>query len=287
MCDNVLPASLLTNGSPSMQTLQKEEREALQKSFDENGYFILRNVVSKDKLSELHRSITEEFNRAKSSGELFVGGGQLSGHLNCFPGEQSRFAYDTIVEHGIVDLMKAISPRTPVTPDVGCNFNMPNSMPQHYHVDSPFTEHFMIVNVAMVDTVIANGAIDVLPGTHKKFYKYWRFTVERVSRLTTRLPLNQGDVLVRSSNLWHRGMPNRTSNPRPMLAFTFVKGRDEREPRDPFQIDHGKIRFHPNWFRPNFLGRVRERTFVTVPFTYSAFRFVRSLIGNKGYGTLA
>jgi ectoine hydroxylase-related dioxygenase (phytanoyl-CoA dioxygenase family) len=270
-----------------MPALLQDEREALQKSFDENGYFILRNVVSKDKLSELHKSITDEFARAKSSGQLFTGGGQLSGHLNCFPGEESRFAYDAIREHGIIDLMKAISPRTPVTPDVGCNYNMPNSVTQHYHVDSPFTEHFMIVNVAMVDTDVANGAIDVLPGTHKKFYKYWRFTVERIARLTTRVPLNQGDLLVRSSNLWHRGMPNRTSNPRPMLAFTFVKGRDEREPRDPFQIDQGKITFHPNWFRPNLLGRMRERTFVTVLFTYSAFRFVRSLVGNKGYGTLA
>jgi hypothetical protein len=72
-----------------------------------------------------------------------------------------------------------------------------------------------------------------------------------------------------------------------MLAFTFVKGRDEREPRDPFQVDDGKITFHPNWFRPNFLGRLRERTFVAAPSTYSAYRFVRSLVGNKGYGTLA
>jgi ectoine hydroxylase-related dioxygenase (phytanoyl-CoA dioxygenase family) len=270
-----------------MQPLQKDDREALQETFAENGYFIVRNAVSKAKLSEFHRSIVAAFEQAKSSGQLFSGGGQLSGHLNCFPGEESRFAYDALLEHGIIDLMKEISSKTPTTPDAGCNFNLPGSVTQHYHVDSPFTEDFMIVNVAVVDTNLANGAIDVLPGTHKTFYKYWRFIVERVSRLTTRLAMNQGDVLVRTSNLWHRGMPNRTSSPRPMLAFTFVKGRDEREPRDPFQVDDGKITFHPNWFRPNFLGRLRERTFVAAPSTYSAYRFVRSLVGNKGYGTLA
>jgi ectoine hydroxylase-related dioxygenase (phytanoyl-CoA dioxygenase family) len=270
-----------------MQPLQKDDRETLQEAFADDGYFIIRNVVSKEKLSQFHRGVVAAFEGAKSTGQLFSGGGQLSGHLNCFPGEASRFAYDALLEYGIVDLMRTISPRTPITPDAGCNFNLPGSVTQHYHVDSAFTEHFMIANVAVVDTDLRNGAIDVLPGTHKRFYKYWRFTVERVSRLTTRLPLNQGDVLVRTSNLWHRGMPNRTSAPRPMLAFTFVKGRDEREPRDPFQLDDGKITFHPNWFRPDFLGRLRERTFVAAPVTYSAYRFVRSLVGSKGYGTLA
>jgi ectoine hydroxylase-related dioxygenase (phytanoyl-CoA dioxygenase family) len=271
----------------SMQALLKADREALKESFAEHGYFIVRNVVSRDKLSALRASIVDEFEHAKRSGQLFAGGGQMSGHLNCFPGEQSRFAYDALLEHGIVDLMREISPRTPMTPDVGCNLNLPRSVTQHYHVDSPFTEHFMLANVAVVDTDLANGAIDVLPGTHKKFYKYWRFTVERLNRLTTRLALNQGDVLVRTSNLWHRGMPNLTTSPRPMLALTFVKGRDEREPRDPFQQNGGKTTFYPNWFRPDFLGRMRERTFIAAPFTYSAYRFVRSLVGNKGYGTPA
>jgi hypothetical protein len=31
------------------------------------------------------------------------------------------------------------------------------------------------------------------------------------------------------------------------------------------------------------LGRLRERTTVHAPITYAAYRFARSLIGNKGY----
>jgi len=31
------------------------------------------------------------------------------------------------------------------------------------------------------------------------------------------------------------------------------------------------------------VGQLRERTFVAAPITYSAYRFVRSLVGNKGY----
>src|SRR5580698_5535887 len=101
-----------------MQPLQKDDREALQETFAENGYFIVRNAVSKAKLSEFHRSIVAAFEQAKSSGQLFSGGGQLSGHLNCFPGEESRFAYDALQERGIIDLVKTLFPKAVRPPNV-------------------------------------------------------------------------------------------------------------------------------------------------------------------------
>ena len=93
--------------------------------------------------------------------------------------------------------------------------------------------------------------------------------------------MKQGDILVRTSNVWHRGMPNRTSVARPMLALTWEDGGSIHD--DPFAVEDGKILFRPNWFRPTRLGRLRERIFVNVPISYSAYRFVASLYGNKGY----
>ena len=66
-----------------------------------------------------------------------------------------------------------------------------------------------------------------------------------------------------------------------MLAFTWEDGGSDHA--DPFQLDGGKIVFRPNWFRPSRLGRLRERTFVAAPFTYSAYRIVDSLLNNKSY----
>jgi ectoine hydroxylase-related dioxygenase (phytanoyl-CoA dioxygenase family) len=137
----------------------------------------------------------------------------------------------------------------------------------------------MIANVAVVDTVIENGAIDMVPGTHKRFYKYTRFVLEGTRRHAVRLPLNRGDVLIRSSNVWHRGMTNQTSTPRPMLAMTWEDGGSSHT--DPFSVDGGKIRFLPNWYKPTRLGRVREQLFVKVPITYSALRFARSLLDSE------
>src|SRR5580698_3127453 len=185
------------------EKLTGSEIETFEQAFSDNGYFVVRNVVSPERLTELHKALATEFDKASKSGALFSGGGLVSGHLNCFPGAGARFAYDTLQERGIIDLLKQIHPKVLRMPNVGCNFNLPGSHTQHYHIDRPFTRDFMIANVAVVDTVIENGAIDVIPGSHKRFYKYTQFVLERCQRSALRLPLKQGDVLIRSSNVWH------------------------------------------------------------------------------------
>ncbi|MEO6238916.1 MAG: phytanoyl-CoA dioxygenase family protein [Vicinamibacterales bacterium] len=257
------------------------DRDRLRKAFAEDGYLIFPGVVSAERLKALHQQLSEAFETSKRSGRLFAGGGTISGHLNCSPGEAARFAYEALETHGIIGLVKELFPKATRLPNVGCNFNLPHSVAQHYHADRNFLDYFMIANVAVVDTTIENGAIDIIPGTHKKFYKYWRFAVERAARGSKRIEMKQGDVLVRTSNVWHRGMPNFTNAPRPMLAFTWEDG-GSTEP-DPFKTDDGEIGFKTNWYQPTMLGRMRERTFVAAPITYSAYRFVTSLYGTKGY----
>jgi hypothetical protein len=261
------------------EKLTDSEIEIAKREYADDGYFILRGVVSPQRLTELHKALAQEFERASKSGALFSGGGLVSGHLNCFPGAGARFAYDTLQERGILDLLKELHPKVLRMPNVGCNFNLPGSHTQHYHIDRPFTRDFIIANVAVVDTVIENGATELVPGTHKRFYKYTRFVLERRHRTGKRVPMKQGDVLIRSSNVWHRGMTNRTTVPRPMLAMTWEDGGSNHP--DPFSADGGNIRFLPNWFKPNLVGRIRERLFVRVPITYSALRFARSLLDRE------
>lgn len=253
--------------------------ENSKREYAGNGYFVLRNVVSPERLMALHKALAQEFDAAMKSGALFSGGGLVSGHLNCFPGGGARFAYDTLQERGIIDLLKELHPKVLRMPNIGCNFNLPGSHTQHYHIDRPFSRDFIIANVAVVDTVIENGAIELIPETHKRFYKYTRFVLEQTHRRGVRVPMNRGDVLIRSSNVWHRGMTNLSSVPRPMLAMTWEDGGSTIP--DPFSADGGKIRFLPNWFKPTRVGRLRERLFVKVPFIYSSLRFTRSLLDSE------
>src|SRR5687767_4357336 len=78
-----------------------------KRQFLENGYVVFRAVVDPEWLNGHNQQLFEEFDRLNSDGPLFAGGGgMVMGHLNCFPGEQVRFVYDTLVERGIIDLVR-------------------------------------------------------------------------------------------------------------------------------------------------------------------------------------
>lgn len=263
--------------------LSRTDLVDVERALEHDGFVVFRDVVSKEQLTAFAQTLFDEFDRATMAGELFEGGGFLSGHLNCYPGEAARFVWDDIVDDGIVDLVRSVRPDIVDSVRATLNFNLPGSVAQHYHSDGVYLKEFLICNVAVVDTDLENGAIDVLPGTNREFYKFWRYALHRKYRLTTRVPLRQGDVILRKSTLWHRGMPNKTTTPRPMMAITF--GEMEDTDADPFAAHDGKVVFYPNWYKPTRLGRLRERVFVAAPITYSGYRFARSLYGNKGYAS--
>jgi glycosyltransferase involved in cell wall biosynthesis len=271
-------------GSSSMRVLEHTmDVESFRRALDEDGYVIIRDVVDRERLGALGADLTAEYDRLVAAKEMFEGGGSLTGHLNCFPGERSRFVWDEISKAGIPDLVRAIRPDIADSVRATMNFNLPGSVAQHYHTDGLYLKEFLICNIAVVDTDLRNGAIDVLPGSNRRFWKFWRYTLHRLWRKTTRVPLRQGDVIVRKSTLWHRGMPNLSPAPRPMMAITF--GEMDDLDQDAFALNEGKAFFFPNWYNTSRLGLLREQMFVKAPLSYDAWRFARSLYGNKGYAT--
>jgi hypothetical protein len=242
--------------------------------YDRHGYMVLPKVVPTQLLEQLYTDLTDEFQRAQRAGELFTGGGMISGHLNCFPGVETRAVYHALETAGVIDLIKELSAAARRKPNVGCNFNLPASGFQNHHVDGYAAQPFMICNVAVVRTTAQNGAIELSPGSHKRAYKYWQFACAR--HPAVRIELDPGDVLLRPSTLWHRGMPNRSQHARPMLGFTWEDGGSHEA--DPFTIHGGRIRFLPNRYGQSLGGRARERAFATLPRLGGGYLFLRSLL---------
>lgn len=255
--------------------LTPEQRERASRAFTEEGYAVLPGLVSRPQLQQLDSALNAEFARARAAGELFSGGGMYSGHLNFFPGAQSRFVYDTLQDNGVLALVRELSPQAVRMPNIGGNFNLPGSTAQNNHIDGYAATRFMIVNVAVVDTTLVNGALELTPGSHGKTYRYHEFVLAR--RPTRRITMNAGDVLLRSSALWHRGMPNKSRAVRPMLGFTWEDGGSPLP--DPYAIFGGAARFLPNRYTQDFAGKVRERAFAALPALGSSYLFVRSLLG--------
>jgi hypothetical protein len=245
-------------------------------ALQDDGYVVLPEVVSSVRLNQLSTQLADAYARA----EKFKGGGSITGHLNCFPGPGAGPVYEELVDAGVVEtiLRYRAGKNNAIRPTL--NYNLPGSVAQHWHIDGLYVDDFVICNVAVVDTVINNGAIDLLPGTNRQYLPYWKWSLQRTSRLSTRVEMKQGDVLLRKSNLWHRGMPNKSTTPRPMLSITF--GEASAPERDPFG---GDVRFYPNWYNTSRLGILRERAFVAAPFSYSAYRFAKSLRGQRGHAS--
>jgi ectoine hydroxylase-related dioxygenase (phytanoyl-CoA dioxygenase family) len=183
---------------------------------------------------------------------------------------------DALTDRGIIDLVHELSPRPLRQPNVGCNLNLPGSSSQNEHVDGYAAEPFLVINVAAVDTDLSNGAMEILSGTHRREYQYWEVMFERPER--RRLLMKQGDVVIRSSTLWHRGMANRSPVARPMLAFTWEDGGSELA--DPYAVHGGRITLLPNRHPLDWKGRLRERAYVTAPRVGTAFRVAQSLVAS-------
>jgi hypothetical protein len=257
-----------------VETLSALGVDGLRRTLDQQGYAVLRGVVTKEPLAVLAKELYEAYDQS----EKFVGGGTITGHLNCFPGLSAHGIYDELMAAGVVDAVLDLRAGRANDIRSTMNFNLPGSVAQHYHIDGLYTDDFLICNVAVIDTDLVNGAIDLLPGTNRQFIPYWKYAVNRTSKLSTRIPMQAGDVLLRKSNLWHRGMPNHSTTARPMMSVTF--GEKSAPQTDPFA---GPITFYPNWYSTSRLGVLREKTFAKAPVSYAAYRFVKSLHGNKGY----
>ena len=111
--------------------------------------------------------------------------------------------------------------RQPVHSDVGHLWPIES-------LEAPHPPAQLVVNVLTVDVSPENGATELWPGTHRELgvgvgddIKIPQDLLEqrRASAPPFQPTFCRGSVLIRDIRLWHAGMPNRTSEPRPMIAM--------------------------------------------------------------------
>lgn len=140
------------------------------------------------------------------------------------------------------------------------NYKLPNGNGFHAHVDYHAYSHMgeiahLTANVAVDEATVANGCLEVVPGSHKtaiafsnggRISKVWEESHE-----WTRVPLKQGDILLFGSHLAHRSESNTTDESRTSLYATFCAGKDGEglrqkyyeHRRKVFPPDHGECLF--------------------------------------------
>lgn len=98
------------------------------------------------------------------------------------------------------------------------------------NIDVAPPAYALVVNIPLLDVSAENGGTEIWPGSHKDTSVSWFNTIEvseevLEARRKTHPPFQvtstEGTMILRDIRLWHAGMPNRTPNPRPMVALIF------------------------------------------------------------------
>ena len=246
-------------------------------NFEKDGFIILKNFIKDEDFDflcgKLKKDVLHEFNKIDKTG------GSLMGNLNISPGIYSKKIFEKINTEEFKKIIKYISKKNFSSFDIisGGNLNFQYQYNQHFHTDSRFDNSFLIVNVVTEDIFETNGPLEVLPGTQKEKLPYWKI----IFRKSLKILAKKGDLIIRTSNLWHRGTKNISRNPRLLLAYTFKERIGE----------NGKLKFEENkdlkilnnLFKSNMRGILKENFYTRFSYLYKSFRLLRSIFTNKHF----
>jgi ectoine hydroxylase-related dioxygenase (phytanoyl-CoA dioxygenase family) len=112
----------------------------------------------------------------------------------------------------------------------------------------------LAVNFPLVDVTVENGAMEWSPGSHMLSKADGLARIESGESPLEPLPMQRGDVLIRDVRHIHRGTPNYTDTPRPMVVIGYSRRwlhRPEVEIRVPRDVLNGLPERAQRWLRFN------------------------------------
>ena len=169
-----------------------------------------------------------------------------SGHLQQDPPPFPPYLFrDVLVNDLVVEVTQAALGAGVKNAFYSGNTCLPNTTQQPLHVDAgqlwpnlkvATPAYGVVVNVPVVDATPANGSTELWPGTHLDTTRAINDDTRAINDSDIKLPpaverrrhaecnplqpiVPAGSVLLRDIRLWHRGMPNCTDQPRPMIAM--------------------------------------------------------------------
>ena len=155
-------------------------------------------------------------------------------HFLPMPFDPPCFAPEFFFDGGVLDIIRGAMDERVVADQWGCDVALPGSQNQEAHVDyqRPLFEetpdlslppYMLVVSFALRRITNADGPIEIAPGTHRMPREQAvRAVASREIELQP-VPLEIGDVLIRHPWALHRGTPNTTGTPRPLVSIRYVR----------------------------------------------------------------
>ena len=208
---------------------QESELDQMTADLNRDGLCILRSVLSPELIDEWARAFDALF--AERQGRP----GGLA------PREQNRyyltlpwvapFADAAVFAHpAIRGVLSRVFAQEYVMVQLGADVPLKGSDYQEIHRDYRplFTDEFttplyaLAVNFPLVDVTLENGPFEQARGTHLLPREVALQKVGSGEIPMESFPMQKGDVMIRTPLALHRGTPNRTETPRPMVVMGYV-----------------------------------------------------------------
>ena len=199
-----------------------------------DGYVVLESIVDHTHLDILRERMDEDSQKLITA-KKWGGAGQLKGHLQQGPPPSAPYIFRDIVANPyVIQVTKAVLGEGLFNSFYSGNTNCPGSVTQPLHMDDrhlwpdlriPHPTASVAVNIAPMDVTEENGSIELWPGSHLDTRSSGGRVNEKIESARRKIapPIRgntkKGSVLIRDVRLWHRGVPNRSDDPRHMIAM--------------------------------------------------------------------
>jgi ectoine hydroxylase-related dioxygenase (phytanoyl-CoA dioxygenase family) len=209
----------------------EEQIKAFTRSALEDGFCVLREHFSRATLAAWREAFEPLLDAHMArEGHLFNRG--PARYYVTLPFTQP-FADPTIFEdedvlaivHGLVGDDAVMPQLATDTPLLGSDYqdihrDAPPLFPETGEETPPFQ---LAVNFPLVDVAVENGPFEVARGTHMMSKEEGLSRIESGEIKLEPITMRLGDVMIRDVRGLHRGTPNRTNEPRPMVVLGYSR----------------------------------------------------------------
>ena len=229
----------LTEAEKQDGSLSAEHLTDASRTFRDVGYVVIDNVYSSDFIAEVKAAYNVQLEAyIQSRGGIDALNGKTFGknHIGFFPQMFAPIADTQIVAHPVaVQVLNALLGKDFHSSFFHTNTALPGSGYQPIHRDTlplfsrdelaaATPAYTLVLNIPLCDFTLENGSTEVWPGTHLIVDDSddKRPLEERAALLpSARTNVPAGCLVLRDMRMWHRGVPNNSTNPRTMFALVY------------------------------------------------------------------
>lgn len=216
------------------------------------GYVILETAVSPGPLAILRERMDQDTEELLAYCDTIGGNPRERGHLQQGPPLSADYVFAEVAMNVHVNhVCNALFDNQSRLTFYNGNTNCPGSTTQRLHMDGRHptlapepvaATRSVVVDIPLVPMSRDNGSIQLWPGSHVVRPDQGGPSVPEeleAERRKTAPPIQPntqvGDVLIRDTRLWHRGVPNNSDRPRHMIALIVSKSWGPSKHKLPFE----------------------------------------------------